>query len=114
MATRTIVELVDDLDGKPIKQGEGETVNFGLDNVEYTIDVSKANADKLRQALSSYVQAARTVSRRGRRSGTQRGRAARDREQIKAIREWARQNGYKVSARGRIPGEIQEAYDKSQ
>jgi hypothetical protein len=113
MAQRTVIELVDDLDGKALKAGEGETVTFGFDNVEYEIDVSKANADKLRKALSPYAQAARTVGRRSRRGGTRRGRAARDREQVGAIREWAKQNGYKVSERGRIPGEVQEAYDKS-
>ena len=111
MARRTIIELVDDLDGRALKQGEGETVDFGVDNVEYSIDVSKANADKLRKALSPYVQAARTVSRRGRRGRPRRG--VRDREQIKAIRDWAKQNGYKVSDRGRIPSEVQEAYDKA-
>lgn len=109
MAQRTVIELVDDVDGTAIKQGEGETVIFGLDNLEYEIDVSKANADKLRQALSPYVQAARkTGGRRGRSA-----RAARDRDQISAIRQWARQNGYKVSDRGRIPGEVQQAYNTS-
>ena len=109
MAQRTVIELVDDVDGRVMKQGEGETVIFGLDNVEYEIDVSKANAEKLRQALSPYVQAARkTGGRRGRAA-----RAARDHDQIRAIREWARQNGYKVSDRGRIPVEVQEAYNTS-
>jgi hypothetical protein len=111
MAQRTVIELIDDLDGKTLKQGDGETVNFELDNVAYSIDLSTANADMLRTALSPYVQAARTVSRRGRR-GT-RGRAARDRGQVKAIREWATQAGFKVSDRGRISGEVQEAYNKA-
>jgi Lsr2 len=111
MAQRTVIELVDDLDGKDLKAGEGETVNFALDGTEYEIDLSVSNAAKLRKALSPYVEAARTVSRRGRRGGTRRG--TRDRDQVKAIRDWAKQNGYKVSDRGRIPGEIQEAYDKA-
>lgn len=57
MAQRTVIELIDDLDGKVVKQGDGETVNFELDNVQYAIDLSKAHAVKLRQALSPYVQA---------------------------------------------------------
>jgi nucleoid-associated protein Lsr2 len=32
------------------------------------------------------------------------------REETHAIREWARQNGHKVSERGRIPKSILEAY----
>ena len=31
MAQRTIVQLTDDLDGKPIRDGKGETIRFGLD-----------------------------------------------------------------------------------
>ena len=33
-----------------------------------------------------------------------------DREQSQAIREWARKRGLKVSDRGRIPGEVLDAY----
>ena len=55
--------------------------SFGLDNVEYEIDVSKANADTLRQAC-------RPTSRLHARSGGRRGRearVARDHDQIRAI-----------------------------
>ena len=47
------------------------------------------------------------------------GRAAaanptkRDPSQIQAIRDWARQNGYQVSDRGRIKGEIEQAYQEA-
>jgi hypothetical protein len=34
----------------------------------------------------------------------------RDPSQIQAIRDWARQNGYQVSDRGRIKAEIEQAY----
>jgi hypothetical protein len=37
--------------------------------------------------------------------------ARRDKEQIAAIREWANSHGYKVSNRGRIPGEVEAAYN---
>jgi hypothetical protein len=47
----------------------------------------------------------------GRRSS---GRGARsDREQLQAIREWGRKNGWKVNARGRIPADLLEAYNNS-
>jgi hypothetical protein len=32
------------------------------------------------------------------------------RDQVQAVRDWARQNGYTVSARGRIPKSIQDAF----
>jgi len=34
-----------------------------------------------------------------------------DREQTKAIREWARKNGHEVSDRGRIAAPIMEAFE---
>ena len=102
MASKTIVELIDDLDQKPIKRGEGETVNFEFEGVAYTIDLSKANATKLRKTLSPYMNAARTVggSRDGKR---QRGRNATPDYSAKAVRAWAASHGLKVPARGRIP-----------
>ena len=42
-----------------------------------------------------------------------RGACASDREQTQAIREWARNNGHKVTERGRIPATIVEAYNSA-
>ena len=39
--------------------------------------------------------------------------AASGRVHVQAIREWARQNGYTVSARGRISMSIQDAFDSA-
>ena len=113
MAQKTIVQLIDDLD-----QGTAdETVSFGLDGSSYEIDLSTKNAAKLRDALANYVANARRVGRgAGRPAGTgRRGRGARtDREQLQAIREWGRKNGWKVSERGRIPADLLDAYHSSQ
>jgi hypothetical protein len=100
MAQRTIVELIDDLDDKPIKRGEGETVRFGLEGVEYTIDLSKANADKLRKAMAPYVEVARTVG--GKRAARRRNAASHGSNDYsaKAVRVWAASNGMDVPARG--------------
>ncbi|MFG2041076.1 Lsr2 family protein [Dactylosporangium sp. NPDC048998] len=111
MAKRVIQELIDDLDGKPAD----ESVTFGLDGVQYSIDLSKKNAEKLRAALKPYISAgtkvgrsttvgARTAPGRGR--GTTRG----DRDQNRAIREWAQGVGFQVSDRGRIKQEIVDQY----
>jgi hypothetical protein len=111
MAKQVITLLTDDLDG-----GEADrTVEFGLDGVNYTIDLSEKNAGKLRKALDPYLAVA---TRAGRGGGD--GRAARrtaplasgrsSRDQNQAIREWANKNGYEVSERGRIPSSIVEAY----
>lgn len=110
MAKQVITLLTDDLDG-----GEADrTVEFGLDGVNYTIDLSEKNAGKLRKALDPYLTVATRVGRNGteprtrRGTGVSTGRATRDQNQ--AIREWATKNGYEVSERGRIPSSIVEAY----
>ena len=108
MAKQVITLLTDDLDG-----GEADrTVEFGLDGVNYTIDLSEKNAGKLRKVLDPYLTVATRVGRSGdsrsRRGTVSTGRASRDQNQ--AIREWASKNGYEVSERGRIPSSIVEAY----
>lgn len=118
MAQKTTVVLVDDLDG-----GEAEqTVEFGLDGVTYELDLSEHNAAALRDALADYVSHARRQGRTSRRAAASRpARTTKnsssptsvDREQNKAIRDWARQHGYQVSDRGRIPSEVTEAYHRA-
>lgn len=51
--------LVDDIDGSRAD----ETVSFMLDGVAYEIDLSAANAARLREALADYVARARRLSR---------------------------------------------------
>lgn len=114
VAQRVVVELVDDLDGSKAE----ETVEFGLDGVQYQIDLSATNAAKLREALAEFVARARRTGGRKRAAGraAASGRPARsaavDREQNQAIREWARKRGMKVSDRGRIPTDVIEAYHR--
>lgn len=112
MAQKVTVSLVDDLDGSEAE----ETVEFGLDGAAYQIDLSGDNAERLRDALSDYVEHARRSG--GRKRAASRavaGRPARpataDREQNQAIRAWARKQGMKVSDRGRIPSDVIDAYN---
>src|SRR4051794_14066549 len=53
MAKQIVTLLTDDLDGSEADR----TVEFGLDGVNYTIDLSEKNAGKLRKALQVYVSA---------------------------------------------------------
>lgn len=103
MAQRVHVVLEDDLDGS----GADETVTFGLDGVNYEIDLSTKNAARLRDSLAKYVGAARRTPARGRRGSRGRSSGANASE----VRDWARANGYQVSERGRVPADIKTAYD---
>ncbi|MFL6098567.1 MAG: Lsr2 family protein [Actinomycetales bacterium] len=102
MASKTIVELVDDTDGKKAD----ETVTFGLDGRTFEIDLSARNAKALRELLRPYIEAGRRSGGRSRRGASPRGRS-----DSQAIREWARASGYDVSERGRISAEIMAAYE---
>jgi hypothetical protein len=109
MAQKTVVLLQDDLDGGTAD----ETVSFALDGVAYEIDLSAKNAGKLRDALATYVSAAR---RTGGRATRGRGRAAArggGQPSTSEIRAWAREQGLDVSERGRIPAAIVEQYEKA-
>jgi hypothetical protein len=116
MAQKVVVSLVDDLDSSEAD----ETVEFGLDGATYEIDLSEANASALRDVLADYVAHARRSGGRRKsapaapasspRRSSGGGRAAVDREQNQAIREWAVKNGYEVSERGRIPATVVEAF----
>ncbi len=110
MAQRTQVLLVDDIDGS----SADETVTFGLDGAAYEIDLSATNAAMLRKGLAEYLAHGRRASltRAARRRPTAKPAAAAAGSTIDAatVRSWARDNGYAVNDRGRIPAEIVEAY----
>ena len=109
VAQKVQVLLVDDLDG-----GEAdETVTFALDGKTYEIDLTTANAEKLRSLLEPYVEGGRRTG--GRASGG-RGKARSSSggsQDTAAIRAWAKENGYEVNDRGRVPASIREAYEKA-
>ncbi len=112
MARKVVTTLVDDIDGVVIEEGKGETVPFALDGVNYEIDLSDANAAKLREALDTYVDRARRVGRAttGRSAGSRRSSSSAPKEDLGAAREWLREHGHKVSVRGRISADLLEEY----
>ena len=97
VAQKTVVELVDDLDG-----GEAhETVEFSIDGVDFVIDLSNENASQLRERLAEFVGHARKVgSRRGRPAAKSPNGAV----DTQAVREWARSQGETVAERAGCPG----------
>jgi hypothetical protein len=109
MARQVITTLIDDLDGKKADR----TVEFALDGTSYTIDLSEANAGKLRKVLDPFISAGTRVGRgatRVARHATPVGRTAGSRDENKAIRDWAVSNGHQISERGRIPQSVSDAY----
>ncbi|MBY6708086.1 Lsr2 family protein [Rhodococcus sp. BP-241] len=119
MAKRMIVELTDDIDGNGIAEGTGETIEFSVNGVDYSIDLKDKNASEFHRKLDYYIEHAERVGGRKRRTtpsteisaGTETAPARRDPAQTRAIREWANSNGHDVSDRGRIPASIIAAFD---
>lgn len=119
MAQIREVRLVDDMDGEDAE----ETVEFGIDGKNYEIDLSGGNASKLRDIFAEFAGAARRMGGRARRgtavaaaapaASAAPRRGAVDREQNQAIRDWARKHEFKVSERGRIPGDVLAAYHQA-
>ncbi|MEV6678746.1 Lsr2 family protein [Streptomyces erythrochromogenes] len=110
MAQKVQVLLVDDLDG-----GEAdETVTFALDGKTYEIDLTTANAEKLRGLLDPYTKGGRRTGGRATAARAKgRASAATGHPDTAEIRAWAKENGYNVNDRGRVPAEIREAYEKA-
>ncbi len=109
MAQKVKVTVVCDLPHDGEVEGE-ETVSFSFDGTAYEIDVCAKHAKELRDKVSPFVDHARKASGAGvgRRRRTRGGPG---RERSAEIRAWAKQRGYKVNERGRIPAAIVAEYD---
>lgn len=110
MARTVKVQLLDDIDGSHAD----ETLAYGLDGVNYEIDLNAQHAEKLRAALAKFVLKSRRIGR-GRITAS-RGRVAAlpsrsDRVHNQAIRDWAKSHGIEVNERGRIPRGVVEQYE---
>ncbi|MGV3712205.1 histone-like nucleoid-structuring protein Lsr2 [Pseudolysinimonas sp.] len=110
---KQITQLVDDLDGTVLDNGAGSTLRFALEGRTYEIDLSDENADKLRAALAPFIAAGRSVAGSGRASSSPRRTSRGSSGDLAAIRSWAQSNGFSVGDRGRISGDVRDAYDRA-
>ncbi len=110
MAQKITTLFIDDIDG-----GEADgTVRFALDGTDYEIDLNAKHSEELRSALGKYVSHARKVGGTARRtSGRAAGRVSRGGSSAlntTEIRNWARENGYDIKDRGRVPADLVAKY----
>lgn len=104
MAKKVTVELVDDISGEP----GATTTQFGLDGVDYEIDL--VDDQDLRYTLAPWIEKARRVDKPGRNGRPPTNGAKRP--DMHLIRRWARENGMHVPVRGRMPAATIRAYDE--
>jgi Lsr2 len=105
MAQKIQTLFIDDIDGG-VAEG---TVRFALDGADYEIDLSGEHSDELRDALGKYIDHARKVGGTARRPGARGGRRTSAVDTV-AVRAWARENGYEIKDRGRVPADIVAKY----
>jgi len=98
MATRQI--LTDDIDGST---DDVQPVSFSVNGTTYSLDLGADNRAAMVEALQPFIMNA-TPSRRSRTKGKPRAEGTSD------VRRWARDNGFAVRDRGRIPQHVQDAY----
>ncbi|MDV8056432.1 MULTISPECIES: histone-like nucleoid-structuring protein Lsr2 [unclassified Rhodococcus (in: high G+C Gram-positive bacteria)] len=116
MVRKVSVELFDDIDGSTIESGAGETIDFSVNGIDYVIDLKTMNANDFHRTLDYFIEHATRVGGRPRQTSasissstptTTRGGSS----QPKIVRQWAADKGYTISYTGRIPTNIQQAYD---
>jgi hypothetical protein len=114
VSKKVTVEVVDDLDGS--RGDDVDTVRFGLDGVEFEIDLCPANAARLRELLGRYARCARSVLREAEPAVSD-GRPSpvrsHDAAELRAVRAWARAQGFSVPDRGRLSEAVLSAYESA-
>lgn len=115
MAQQRTVVHTDDLDGKPLGAGDHHRELFAVNGYVYEIDLSTKHRSTFLAALEKYASHGHVVGRLNKlgQVTTPRGKRTHlTRESLLEIRNWARANGYPdLAERGRIPAEVQQAYD---
>lgn len=98
---------VDDIDGTPAS----ETVAFGLDGVQYEIDLSSANAEVLRRTITLWADCGRRQQQHPRHlTPADPWRSHVSGRERRAIQEWCHGNGYRVGSRGPLPFHVVDAF----
>lgn len=108
MAQKFQVRYLDDIDGTDLGD-HANTISFAFEGKEYSIDLSDDNAQAFRDAMAPYLEAGHRVTEKNAKTA-RKATTKTPSADTKAIREWARTNGYDVSDRGRIPADVMDAY----
>jgi hypothetical protein len=118
VARKIVVQVSCDRCGSEVDSEKPVELSFG--GVDFRTDLCRDHAAELSAALDPFLSVAERVEARRRpvSSTTRPSDGApvrrptrRDPIQVAAIRTWARSNGYDISDRGRIPREVEDAYN---
>lgn len=115
MAEKVIRVLTDDLEAAEGREVEATiTRRIGLDGVWHRIDLSVKNAARLDAAMATWWENSRLDSNKKtvKAPTVKPTGSGYNSEQLKAVREWARKNGWaRLSDRGRVPADAIAAFE---
>lgn len=118
MAQKVIVVKTCDLDHEGEDVEGVETITFGFDGRSYEMDLCAEHSDEVQDEIQGWIAVSRAAAgqQRQRRTFTGSGTGGRTtpKEELAAMRDWARSNGFTVSDRGRVSAEIREAFVAAQ
>ena len=112
MAQKVQIDLISDL---ALREDPDSTVpahrtaRVSLDGEAFELDLSDAEYEGLAEKLRPYREAGRKVAAGGV-PRTRAPRAHRETIDTTVIRIWARENGYEIKDRGRVPAELVAKY----
>jgi hypothetical protein len=117
MAKEIITRLIDDITNQAVEDGEGESIQFGVNGVAYEIDLNDKNAAKFHETMKFYIDHSSRVEVHSsapahapqRRAASKSVKS--DPQQLAAMRTWLREQGHAVSDRGRIAQSLQDIYN---
>jgi Lsr2 len=111
MAQKVQVVLTCDLDEEEVPAAD--TVNFAVDGATYAFELCERHLEEFNETMQGYIAVARHADTPRRRTASAPSRA--NRSSVAStpsnIRTWARDNGYEVSDRGRIPADVRSAFE---
>ena len=111
MARQVVVQVSCDVCEAP----DASAVEFSVDRSSFEIDLCADHRTQFTNALAPFVSRSRASRSRVAAAavvGSRKVSARRDPSQTEAIRAWAKENGFAISSRGRIPGHIEAAYNE--
>lgn len=110
MAQKVQIIYTDDLTGE---EGEDiQTHEFSLNGVYYQMDLTPGSYDRLNEALNPFIAKAQRVKKTRKAAGSVSKKQG-SKPNTAKVREWAKEQGYEINERGRIPSNIEEAYLKA-
>lgn len=111
MARQVVVQVSCDV----CEASDATPVEFSVDRSAFEIDLCAEHRSQFTNALASFVSRSRSARSRGAAvssASSSKKVGRRDPAQTEAIRAWAKENGFEISTRGRIPGHIEAAYNE--